>query len=165
MKLMSSALRTRKRKVAAAAAILMVAGTSAAVAAEVTNAEGEVSTKIQKPFEPCRMVDTRSGLGGKTGRFAAGETHTFTLNCGDTANTNQAVFVSISAVDPSGPGFVRVWEDGLPEPTSSTVLNYGNVGITTGAFIPLDFDTGKYKVKNFGGTTHLVIDHAAWVLP
>jgi len=94
---------------------------------------------------------------------AAGETHTFTLNCGAPSGFNQAVFASISAVDPSGPGFIRVWEDGQAEPTSATVLNYGNVGITTGVLIPLKFTTGTYRVKNFGGTTHQVIDHMGWL--
>ncbi len=104
---------------------------------------------------PCRLVDTRA-----SSAFVAAETRGFIIreSCG-IPFTAEAVDFTITAVEPAGKGFVRMWPGFEVEP-SATVLNFDTtlnatnsvaVGITQGA----EFD---YKIKVYGSAADIVID-------
>ena len=120
---------------------------------------------------PCRAVDTRV-TGVPDGDLVANETRNFQIRgttslagqggnasgCG-VPSTAQAVEVSITAVSPSGTGFVRAYAAGGTVPTA-TFINYTNGrGITNTGTVPLN--TAQIQdlgITNFGGTIHVIVD-------
>ncbi len=135
------------------------------------------------PTDPCRVVDTRFGGGG---RLSVGTVRAFSVrdepnsatsfedqggNAGPCGVSPLAVSVqvSITAVDPDGRGFVRVypWADPTPSAPNATFLNYstalnatnaGAVKVCNEFFTGSDPCTDDLLVRNFGARTNLIID-------
>jgi len=129
------------------------------------------------PIPPCRIVDTRL-VGGS---LAANSTRAFKVNgtdefqaqggkaggCGipgDAAVPQAtAAVLNFVAVGPEGPGDLRAWAFGQPEPLAA-VLNYANVpglNIANGVVVPIagsSMYTDDLNVKTDVSGTHLVID-------
>lgn len=113
-----------------------------------------------------RIHDTRQG----GGPMAYNEVRTFhVLGQGDMPTSGVgAVSLTLTVVNPTSIGYLRVWADGEPEPTGVSTLNYqtgqnqsNSVMVTTAA--PA---TGRIKVRNVGsGTPNLVIDGQGWFDP
>jgi Tol biopolymer transport system component len=120
---------------------------------------------------PCRIADTRLVGGALTGTV-----RTFTVTgtgpasqggnpagCGIPSSAIAAV-LSLSAVAPSGPGYLRAWPADEPPPTA-TVLNFGTArNVTNTAEIDLSA-SGEVSVRNFDAWTHLVIDVTGYFAP
>ncbi|HEV7669860.1 MAG TPA: N-acetylmuramoyl-L-alanine amidase, partial [Thermoanaerobaculia bacterium] len=114
---------------------------------------------------PCRTLDTRSGpppfSGGVYQAHIAG-------HCG-VPSTAEAVAANISAVGPTGPGFVTVWPANLSSPGTSTI-NFGlGQTRTNNAILRLSTDgTGdiRYSPAVIGnGSVHLIIDVSGYFMP
>ncbi len=160
------------------AAVLMLAG-GVAVAEEPVTGDGRKADvrasasipSVYVPVTPCRVVDTRSGGGGI---FRPGEEDAFQVSgtgaafalqggkaggCGVDPMTAVAVEVSITAVTPAGSGYLRAWptDEGMP---NATFLNYSNgQSITNTGTVTLSIVyANDLRLRNFGGTTHLVVD-------
>ena len=126
-------------------------------------------------ISPCRIVDTRAGGGG---RLAADTVRSYdargTLSgqggaggCNVPASA-EAIEANITAVDPSGSGWVRAKAyDGSPALHANTVLNYWLVGVTNGTQIPLCTGTcaSDLTIGAFGAATDIVIDVTAYSVP
>ena len=116
------------------------------------------------PVPPCRVADTRV-----VGPRLAASDRTFTVidpgpasqggnpsGCGIPASA-VAVVLSVHAVAPSGPGYLRVWPAGEPQP-NATLVNYSGASMTNSATVPLS-PSGEVTVRHLGGgDTHLVLD-------
>jgi hypothetical protein len=74
------------------------------------------------PVTPARLLDTRDGTGGIGGRFGSGTMRTLPVagQGGVPADATAAV-LNVTAVDPSGPGYVTVWPAGQPMPLASSL--------------------------------------------
>jgi hypothetical protein len=117
---------------------------------------------------PCRVVDTRSGLGGTTGPLAAGSTTTFTVAgaCSIPASA-AAVAFNVTAVGHNTVGNLRVYPAGAPEPTASTInfqpgatrANNGVVALGTAGQVRVKVDMLP------GGSTHVVLDVSGYFQP
>jgi hypothetical protein len=134
------------------------------------------------PTEPCRVVDTRFGGGG---RLAANAVRSFRVldefdtpadytdqggnpDFCSTSPFASAVAINITAVDPSAPGFVRAWPYDEPTPPvpNATILNYStalNASNGLDLMVCEEFNNGgtctkDIFVKNFGASTNLIID-------
>lgn len=111
-------------------------------------------TTTLQPIAPCRLLDTRETpdagrLDANTWRIQV------TDRCGVPAGTN-AVSLTLTVTETSGPGFVTAWPSGLPRPVASNV-NYerGNT-VANSAVVQL---SGSGSVDVFVQTTaHLVVD-------
>lgn len=124
---------------------------------------------------PCRLADTRQAGGA----LARGTTRSFEVQgttgfvpqggksggCGVPEGATAAV-ISMSAVTPADPGFLRAWAFGTPPPTA-TLLNYGGSSATTTAVVPLaPFAQAKaLTVGAFSGGTHVVLDVTGYQIP
>lgn len=125
---------------------------------------------VYVPITPCRVVDTRSGGGGAfapnaqrsyrvydSPGFGYGSQGGVLGNCG-IGTDSIAVEATVTAVGPTANGYFRAWPTGVAAP-NATFLNYtrgqniSNTGAISVANAVLDL-----TVKNFGGTTHYVID-------
>jgi alpha-tubulin suppressor-like RCC1 family protein len=117
---------------------------------------------------PCRAVDTRSGggaLGPDTTRsFQVGGTGSLAAQGGNAAGCGVpdgagAVEIAITAVGPSGSGFLRMFAAGDAVPNATFVNYTSGVGITNTGTVPLAAaGTRDLSARNFGGTTHVVVD-------
>jgi len=117
---------------------------------------------------PCRAADTRSGGGALTAdmtrSFQVGGPGSLAAQGGAAGGCGVpdgagAVEVAITAVAPSGSGFLRAFAAGDAVPNATFVNYTSGVGITNTGTVPLAAaGTLDLSVKNFGGTTQLVVD-------
>jgi hypothetical protein len=71
---------------------------------------------------PARLLDTRDGTGGVGGRFGSGTTRDLPVaGHGGVPASATAAVLNVTAVDPSGPGYVTVWPAGQPMPLASSL--------------------------------------------
>jgi len=104
---------------------------------------------------PTRVLDTRTGTGGKTGPLAAGQTYALTL--GTVPATATVVVLNVTVVHPAGPGNLVVYPDGASRPGASTV-NYlvgGDVANLTTVELPA---SRKIDLYSAGSASNVVID-------
>ncbi len=98
---------------------------------EAQKALGDVDTDVvYVPITPCRIVDTRAGLGVR----AAGSTTAFDAVAasfagqGGAASTcnipagASAIAATVSALNATAAGFATFWQTGVPQPTTASVL-------------------------------------------
>lgn len=110
---------------------------------------------------PSRVVDTRRTDIGPAGLVSAGGTVDVDVDAlaGVPAGTRTAVAVTITAVDPTEPGFVTAWPTGGGRPEVSNV-NVSAPGVTVPNFaiVPLAAD-GRFTVSP-SMATHVIVDVA-----
>ena len=137
-------------------------------------------------IEPCRIVDTRNnGAFGQVGRLTANQTRNYDVvgtqgasyfldqgaqGC-DIPGSATAAELTFTAVTPSGTGFLRAWPASQgPSAAGATVLNY-TAGASPTNSVALAVEAGNWGafgelgVKNFSGSTHLVIDVTGYYAP
>jgi hypothetical protein len=112
------------------------------------------------PLTPCRLADTRSGNGGV---LTTMEDRGFAVQgvCGVPSGA-RAVSLNITAVRPTGAGFLTLYPAGIDRPTVSSV-NFvnGDSAVANGAIVPLgDAPNADLRVFAYagGGTVQLVLD-------
>jgi streptogramin lyase len=110
---------------------------------------------------PARILDTRTGLGrgGVPGPLGSGQTFGAQITGlgGVPAGGVSAVVMNVTAVDPTGAGFLTLWPSGTDRPEISnlnfvpgrTVPNLVTVGVGP---------DGKVNVFNATGSTHVLFD-------
>ena len=127
---------------------------------------------------PCRIVDTRKGSGPLVDReirnirvLSGGQVFDEqggTSNGCEIPSDAVAVEASVTAVDPLDSGFFRAWPNGESMP-NATFMNFDRgMDITnTGAITvnPDSSDDLQLRIRNFGGTSHYVIDIQGYFLP
>jgi hypothetical protein len=170
-------MKTRWIRKAAGVAVVAMAASIGTMAA---GAEGEVpdqgpptpralatspAESVLVPIAPCRIVNTQN----PAGKVGDGEVRSYRM-AGNTASQGgaaacgipayaTALEVSVTAVLSDGPGYLRLFPTGQPEP-NATFLNYGgdhnigNVGTiqVTSGLLP------NFSVKAYRSPTHVVID-------
>ena len=128
-----------------------------------------VSSNTFRQINPCRLTDTRAATqAALRGPFTSGKVRTYAAvgnlsaqggsaaGCGVPAGA-VSVSVVMTAVTPTGSGYLRAWTAGAAEP-KATLLNYPK-GNAASVGVPISLSAaGKFTVKNYGGPTHLVID-------
>ena len=128
------------------------------------------------PITPCRIMDTRVAGGALANREirdvrVTGDGADFAAQggladgCGIPAEAT-AIEASITAVDPSDSGFFRAWPTGESMP-NATFMNFDRgMDITNTGSITIDPDDDQYlRIRDFGGTSHYVIDIQGYWLP
>ncbi len=92
------------------------------------------------PITPCRVVDTRSGLGGYNTLMPNGTVRTFTIKNASPCfipNTAAAVAFNVTVADPAGSGFVALWPFNQAYPNVSTINFIGGENLANGAIVPV----------------------------
>jgi hypothetical protein len=131
---------------------------------------------------PCRLVDTRP----LNTPLQPGVARNFRVKASDLSNqggsntgcgvpgTAMAAMVDFIAVNPSGAGNLKVWAYPNPEPSLSSVLNYGVVSglsaIANGIAIPIcDANAATcffdFTLMAQGSATHVVVDIVGYFGP
>jgi hypothetical protein len=111
-----------------------------------------------RALAPARAFDTRSGL-----PLASNTAMSFRITgMGGVPLTGiTAVALNVTAVDPTGPGYVTVWPADVARPTASN-LNFGAGQNVPNLVIVRVPPSGDISFYNFGGDTHLVADVAGY---
>ena len=119
--------------------------------------------------KPTRLVDTRSGTGGKLGALLPTDelsvpVHNITLNV---EGTNQVVPVTATAaalnvtiVSPSAAGFATIWPCGISRPLSSN-LNFVNGQVVANNIVAPIGNEGSICVYS-SASTDIIVDIAGW---
>ena len=119
---------------------------------------------------PARLLETRSGPTAETvdglfegiGRVAAGSVVELTVaGRGGAPVDADAVMLNVTAVGPSGPGFVTVFPCGEVRPTASNV-NYQAGQVVPNAVLAKVGDGGKVCLFT-KAETHLLVDVSGYV--
>ncbi len=127
-----------------------------------TDAAGTNSGRFHATDGPTRLLDTRSGLGGKNGAFTAGQSFDLEVSGhGGVPDDATAVALTVTYTGPTAPGYITVWPTAQPQPLASTTNPNGVGDIRSNlAMIPLGAG-GKVSIFSFA-PTHVVIDVIGW---
>lgn len=106
---------------------------------------------------PARVVDTRTGLGGSSG------SRSVTVSLPSSVAPGSTAVLDVSAVDPTGTGFVRVGPAGQTAVT--TALNHSLRESQTGLVMTRTDDAGRVTLTVTGATTDLVVDLVGHTTP
>jgi PKD repeat protein len=111
-----------------------------------------------------RIMDTRSGVGGSTGKLAAGKTDVLTIAGADGGTLPSsgitAVALNVTATDTSDSGFLTVYGDGSAVPGTSNLNWQGTTTKPASVVAPVGAD-GKIDITNGsddGGSADVLVD-------
>jgi hypothetical protein len=123
-----------------------------------TDAGSTTNGRFHATDGPTRLLDSRSGLGGKNGAFTASQSFDLQVGGqGGVPNNATAVALTVTYTGPTAPGYLTVWPTGQPQPLASTTNPNGVGDIRSNlAMIPIG-DGGKVSIFSFA-PTHVVID-------
>jgi len=117
--------------------------------------------KTYHTANPTRLVDTRSGIGGKTGAEPSDSAYTITQAAIDTVTTtpNATLALMLTATEPTANGDAIVYPDGQPQPTTSNLNWITSQTIANLNLTPISSSTGEIDIYNASaGTTQFVVD-------
>ena len=129
---------------------------------------GAVPAFADGPFkffaiQPCRLVDTRTPADAPALAYNTVRDFQVQGKCGVPVGA-KAASLNVTAVGPTGRGFLTLFPSGTTQPTVSTI-NYqgGEPALANGAIAPLSANANDLSVYTFfllgaGNTTHLVLD-------
>ncbi|MGE0877760.1 MAG: serine protease [Acidimicrobiia bacterium] len=112
---------------------------------------------------PARIVDTRIGLGGRSGGLGPDETMTMSPLgvAGVPAGQVTAVAVNITATNTTESGFLTSFPDGVARPIAS-VVNFAPERSSANLAVVSIGANGRIAVYNSAGTTDVVVDVVGW---
>ncbi|MFF1871587.1 N-acetylmuramoyl-L-alanine amidase [Kitasatospora herbaricolor] len=121
------------------------------------------------PAGPTRLLDTRDGTGGRSGKVGGGQSVVLQvagaqLGGGKSVPADvTAVVLNVTVTDPTAPSFVAVYPDGQPRSSAS------NLNFTAGQTIPnlvvVPVINGKVDLFNNYGDVHLIADITGYYTP
>lgn len=150
--LLASALMTPLALVAPASAAPVQAVTANAAAV------GAVGTYVA--VDPVRLVDTRSGLGGRVGKLGQGGSMVFDPAAGGNtppAGQVAAVLLNVTGTEPTNSTFLTLYPTGTTRPGTSSVNLVAGQTRPNQVVVPVGPD-GKVQLFNNAGSTHAVVD-------
>ncbi|MFN2625004.1 MAG: hypothetical protein ABR520_02830, partial [Mycobacteriales bacterium] len=112
---------------------------------------------------PARLVDTRTGNGGRTGKLGPGQAFAFpvTGRGGVPASDVSAVVLNVTVTGPTAPSNLTVYADGTTRPLASNLSFGATQTIANLVIVPVG-SNGRIAVFNSAGSTHVVADVTGW---
>ena len=145
-----------------AGAVVVVGGPVASARPDTTVGVAEVAGAALVPVAPARLLDTRTGVGGALGPVAAGAEVPLQVSGRDGIPSDAvAVALTVTATEPTAPGYVTVWPTGLERPVASN-LNVERAGQTIADGVVVPLGTGGQVSLLAQSETHLVVDVTAY---
>ncbi|GAA2755528.1 hypothetical protein [Actinopolymorpha rutila] len=117
---------------------------------------------IFEPVTPTRILDTRTGDGGTTGKVGPAQTITLQVSGrGGVASDAVAVVLTLTATGSTADSYLTVWPAGQTRPATST-SNF-QAGTTTATQATVKLGTGgKVQIYNHAGSVHVIADVAGY---
>lgn len=120
-----------------------------------------------RPLAPTRVLDTRSGLGGRSGPVLGGQTITVNptglLPAG--AGDASALVLNVTATGQTADSFVTVWPGGQTRPLASSLNPKPGIHAVAASVTARTGPGGTIQLYNSAGSTHLVADVVGWYEP
>jgi plastocyanin len=116
------------------------------------------------PVGPARVLDTRTGMGGISGPVGRGQTVSLAVlgQLGVPASGVAAVVLNVTVTQPTAPGYVTVYPDGVTRPTSSNLNFVAGQTVPNLVIAPVGA-TGKVDFYNgSSGTVQVLADVSGW---
>jgi hypothetical protein len=111
---------------------------------------------------PKRILDTRSGLGGRRGALGAGAAYALPVRgAGGVPATAQSVALAVTVVSPTAAGGLTLWPTGVSRPGASSMTFPAKTNSTSLVVAKIGAD-GKVGVFNAAGAAHVVCDVVGW---
>ncbi len=152
--------------VGAGGQINLITQTATDLVADVTGYFTSVGATTDGRFQPAatpvRLLDTRTGTGGKSTPFATGEQ--FDLPVAGVAGVPAdatAVALTVTYTDVVQPGFLTVWPAGQPRPTASTSNPNAPGDIRSNLALVGVGSAGKVSILSMN-PTDVVVDLVGW---
>lgn len=122
------------------------------------------STKLTT-VTAARLMDTRSGTGGKTGAFAAATSFDLTVRgVAGVPTTATVVVLNVTAVTPTANGSLTAWSAGTTRPTVPSV-SFSTGNTVSNLVIARVSSKGMVSIYNSAGSTHVVVDVQGYFAP
>ena len=151
----------------ALAVLLAVAGLPVLVADPAVAAPPTAAQSLFVPLDPSRLLDTRSGTGGRIGALGPGATVDLQVVGGLVPAGATSALINVTAVGPTAATDVRAYPTpagGAPVPTVSN-LN-APAGATVAGLVSVKVgDGGRVRLRNQAGSVHLVADLSGYTIP
>lgn len=116
------------------------------------------------PLTPARILDTRNGTGGRTGKLGPGESIDVAVTGVGGVPSEPgvaAVVMNVTVTEPTAASFLTVWPSGQSRPLISN-LNFV-AGQTVPNLVTVKVGSnGKVSVYNSSGATHVIFDIVGW---
>ena len=114
-----------------------------------------------RSMSPLRILDTRVGNGVRGPIGARRSIDADGLCRGNVPSNAKAIVINVTAVDPTGGGYITVWPSGEARPDSS------NLNFVPGQTVPNLVITkvgieGMVSFYNDAGDTHVIADVMGW---
>jgi hypothetical protein len=119
--------------------------------------EGSATGLHYSPINPVRIIDTRSGLGGRATPLGYKTTAGFTAPESVANSSTFALVTNTTAVLPTSSTFVTVWDGTTDLPTVSNLNPAAGDVVANAAVAPLS-DANTFSVYNRNGATDVVMD-------
>ena len=115
------------------------------------------------PLAPVRVVDTRTGLGGRTQPLGPGTTMDVDLSgvAGIPEGRPSGVVLNVTSVAPTALGYLTVHPTGQARPLASN-MNFGPGDVVPNLVIAAVDPSGRTSIYNYSGQTHVVVDVVGW---
>lgn len=111
-----------------------------------------------EPLVPDRLLDTRTGVGGFTGKIGAGQTIDLQVaDRGGVVAAPLAVAINVTATGPTHDSFLTVWPSGQTRPTASSVNMVAAQTVPNMVLAGVG-SNGKVSIFNFAGSTDVIVD-------
>lgn len=110
-----------------------------------------------RPTAPQRVLDTRTGVGGRRGPLPAGGVLHLALSRFVPVATTSAVVLNLTVDRPQKPGYLTAYPTGTPRPTASSInfpAGWQGANLVT---VPLGAN-GSIDIYNYLGTTSVIGD-------
>ncbi len=155
----------RSRWAAIGAAVAVTLGSGGLVVAQA--ASGNASSFV--PITPCRLLDTRSGIGGRTTPLGAKETYTVTVrgtngNCTIPADAT-GVSANVTTLDGTRTSFLTIFPADANQPNASSNNWVSGQGATPNKVDAKLSADGRVKLFNDAGTVNVIIDVVGFYEP
>ena len=156
-----------KRFVLPLALLLAVAGLPTLVTAPAAAAPPTTGQSVYVPVDPVRLLDTRTGTGGRLGPVGPGQTIDLIVADGVRVPTGaSAVLLNVTATQGSSATDIRVYPTPSGTAAVPTVSNL-NVppGVTVAGLVTVKVgSSGRVRLRNASGVVSLVADLSGYTI-
>ena len=124
--------------------------------------EATTDTTALTSLVPSRLLDTRTGTGGRTGAFGPGTEFDLQITGrGGVPAGCAAAVLNVTAVGASSNTYLTVWPNGEGQPYTSSV-NVGSGQTAANLVIAKLGADGKLRIRNDAGNAHVLVDVAGF---
>ena len=116
------------------------------------------SNMRMQPLTPSRLIDTRDGTGGFSGKLGPGQTiDVRAFGSAGVPGNAKALALNVLATEPTEDSYLTVWPSNGTRPVASSLNMQTGQTVANMVFTRLSAD-GRLSIYNYGGATHVVAD-------